>query len=202
MNNLSTDLISLLYALLPGFVAAWVYHSLTAHRKDLPFERVVHALIYTVIIQVFVILFRDIYFVIGRFYSFGTWSEDSALVNSLVVAVLFGLISARYSNNGAFHLLLRNWGWTRRTSHPSEWYSAFSRELRWIILHLKGGRRLYGWPEEWPDHPDRGQFVIDQPEWLLDDGQRAPSMSKPPLSSVQRAWVRAWSNHLFGIRPF
>ena len=41
-------------------------------------------------------------------------------------------------------------------------------------MHLSDGRRLYGWPEEWPDHSDAGHFLMDQPEWLLDDGQRAP----------------------------
>lgn len=40
------------------------------------------------------------------------------------------------------------------------------------MLHLKGGRRLYGWPEEWPDQPDKGHFLIAEAEWLLDDGSR------------------------------
>jgi hypothetical protein len=48
------------------------------------------------------------------------------------------------------------------------------RQRRWIILHMKEGRRLYGWPEEWPDQADKGHFVIDQPEWVREDGSRIP----------------------------
>ncbi|MNF14062.1 hypothetical protein D3C80_2161250 [compost metagenome] len=31
-------------------------------------------------------------------------------------------------------------------------------------------RRLYGWPLEWPSEPSQGQFVIEEPTWLNDDG--------------------------------
>ena len=61
-----------------------------------------------------------------------------------------------------------------RTSYPSEWYGAFARQKRWVILHLNDGRRVYGWPEEWPDQSDKGHFVLDEPEWLLDTNKRAP----------------------------
>lgn len=42
------------------------------------------------------------------------------------------------------------------------------------ILNLTGERRLYGWPEQWPDQSDRGHFILQQPEWVLDDGTNAP----------------------------
>jgi hypothetical protein len=67
------------------------------------------------------------------------------------------------------------WAWTHRTSHPSEWFSAFSNHnRRYVILHLKDGRRLFGWPDEWPDACDRGHFVVSECEWLLPTGERAP----------------------------
>ena len=43
-----------------------------------------------------------------------------------------------------------------------------------MILHLTDGRRLYGWPEEWPDQADKGHFVLSQTEWLLENNERAP----------------------------
>ena len=54
-----------------------------------------------------------------------------------------------------------------------------------MTLHLVDGRRLYGWPEEWPDQPEKGHFVLDQPQWLLDSGERAP------LYKVERFVVSA-----------
>jgi len=41
------------------------------------------------------------------------------------------------------------------------------------LLHLDGDRRLRGWPEQWPDQPDKGFFILAEPEWVLDD-QTAP----------------------------
>ena len=43
------------------------------------------------------------------------------------------------------------------------------------VLHLKGERRLYGWPTEWPSRPDEGHFLIEEGEWLDDDGERRPA---------------------------
>ena len=62
---------------------------------------------------------------------------------------------------------------TKETSYPSEWYSAFSENPDcYVVLHLSGERRLYGWPEEWPSRPDEGHFRIAEGEWLTKDGQR------------------------------
>lgn len=43
---------------------------------------------------------------------------------------------------------------------------------RYVYLHLTSGRRLYGWPEEWPDEPGKGHFRLAQAEWILDDNER------------------------------
>ena len=67
----------------------------------------------------------------------------------------------------------------------SEYRAAMLIGFAGFVLHLAEGRRLYGWPEEWPDHPDSGHFLIDQPEWLLDDGRRAP------LYNVEKTLVPA-----------
>ena len=31
---------------------------------------------------------------------------------------------------------------------------------------------MRGWPEEWPDQGGKGHFLIQAPEWLLDEGVR------------------------------
>ena len=64
-------------------------------------------------------------------------------------------------------------GYTKETSHPSEWYSTFVRhgENSYIVLHLQGERRLYGFAEEWPSDPKNGHFRIAEAEWLTADGE-------------------------------
>ena len=41
------DVLNLIYALMPGFVAAWIFYGLTAHPQKTPFERTIQALIFT-----------------------------------------------------------------------------------------------------------------------------------------------------------
>lgn len=176
MEVLTEDLIRLFYDLLPGFLAAWVYYGLTPHEKPSPFERVIQALIFTVIVRALFIVFQKAVLVIWDKGS-PEWltTENGSLVLSVVIAVAIGLVFAKLTNNDSLHRWARKLRLTRQTSFPSEWYSAFAREARWVVLHLRGERRLYGWPEEWPDSPEQGHFLITQPEWLLEDGSRAPS---------------------------
>jgi hypothetical protein len=163
VEGVSSELVKLLFALLPGFVAAWVFYGLTAHPKTSSFERVVQALIFTAIVQPITSGIGWALNGIGQVVGLGAWSEDCRLFWSLLVALDVGLVVAYFANNDRFHSWMRTRGLTSRTSYPSEWFSAFSRQKRWIILHLAGERRLFGWPEESPDHPDSGHFVMDQP---------------------------------------
>ena len=47
MNWASSEVVTILAFLLPGFVATAVFHSLTAHPKPNEFDRIVQALIFT-----------------------------------------------------------------------------------------------------------------------------------------------------------
>ena len=83
---------------------------------------------------------------------------------------MLALMTVYWSNHDTMHGILRRLGITKETSYPSEWYSTFWRlNDCYVVLHLKGERRLYGWPEEWPSQPDRGHFRISEGEWLGND---------------------------------
>ncbi|WP_425032221.1 hypothetical protein [Pelagibius sp.] len=56
MDSINEDIVGLLQYLLPGFLAAWVFYGLTAHQKPSQFERVIQALIFTLIVQAIVSL--------------------------------------------------------------------------------------------------------------------------------------------------
>ena len=161
--------------LLPGFIAAWVFHGLTSHKREGIFERVVHALIFTTFVQAGIGVTKEL--LTKAFPSgtpvFGPWTEDKAVALSVAYAIALGLVFAVLANSDLLHAFLRCCKLTGRTSYPSEWYSAFShRSKHFLILYLRDGRRLYGWPNEWPDNPDQGHFVLDEPEWLVENGER------------------------------
>lgn len=170
----SSEVIDVLVFLLPGFVAASIFYSLTSHPKPVAFDRVIQALVFTVIVQVTVTVISIVTNV--------TWKEDLTPVISVLIAVVLALITVYWSNNDLIHRILRRLNVTKETSYPSQWYSTFWRlEGCYVVLHLKGERRLYGWPEEWPSQTDRGHCRISEGEWLTDnnknDGKSAPEIS-------------------------
>ena len=174
MDNISKDLISLLHYLLPGFITAWIFYAFTSYPKPSQFERVVQALIFTVIIQTTIYLVKTALIFVGGFYAVGTWSEPSRLIWSILCAVIFGLLICYFANNDKVHAVFRKLGVTRETSYASEWFGAFLKNVTYIVLHLEDERRLYGWPLEWPSEPHSGHFLITDASWLDDKGGEIP----------------------------
>lgn len=224
MDWLPANLESSVKALLAGFVAAWIFHGLTAHPKASPFERGVQALIFTAIVRVVLIPIRWMLFLLGYPLSYllplAAWSDDVDFVWSMLLAVVIGFTFSWAANRDLPHSLLRgdapqnaNLGpeperksmrWlrafycnlpgrlkklkiTKKTAYPSEWFNIFNedRDEHYVVLHLAGERRLYGWVAEFPDRPETGHFCLHQPVWLLDTGEERP------LPTVERTLVRA-----------
>lgn len=170
----SSEIIAVISYLLPGFLAAWIFYGLTAHPRREPFERIVQALIFTAIIQA---MTYGVQICTSRATSiavFGAWSREVAMIWSVFNAVLVGLVFCVFANRDWLHKFLRWSGITKRTSFPSEWFSAFNRDKRYVVLHLDGDRRLHGWPVEWPDSSDSGHFKMCDASWLLEDNQFVP----------------------------
>jgi hypothetical protein len=173
MDLPSSDLLDLFMKLIPGFLAAAVFHSLTPYPKRDVFERVVVAIIFTLFAQIAVAAIHAIATWIGTFgIVSATWSEQLDLFWGAVVGVLLGVGWAHVINNGWSHVALRKIGTTKRNSLPTQWYSTFSRYDRFVVLQFKDGRRLMGWPTEWPDEPESGHFALNRPSWVNDDGSR------------------------------
>ena len=169
MGWASSEAVSVLSFLLPGFVAAAVFHSLTSYPKAKEFDRVVQALIFTIIAQAIV---QGIQGMARLVKSESSWIAEFEILVSVCIAVAVAIVVVYLSNHDTLHGLLRRLGVTKENAYPSEWYSTFYRNSDcYVILHLQGQRRLYGWPEEWPSLPDQGHFRIAEGEWLV-EGKR------------------------------
>jgi hypothetical protein len=185
MDIPSKSAIEILMYLLPGLVTAEIVHNLTPAPRPAPFERVVQALIFTLVVQVLVVSARAGCLLGGRhIVQFGPWTENVRLVWSAALAAILGLILAHVLNTDRLHRVLRRLNITHQTSYSSEWYGALCRNDGFVVLHLSGQRRLYGWPEEWPSGPDKGHFVMALAEWLDEERRIA-------LSGVEKILIRA-----------
>ena len=171
MESISNNVVTILQFLLPGFIAAWIFYSLTSYSKPSQFERVVQALIFTLFIQALVIFTKYLLLKVGVYWSVGNWSESSSLIVSIKIAIMFGVVFSYFANNDKIHKYLRDKGITRETSYPSEWFGSFLNNVTFVVIHFNDERRLYGWPIEWPSEPTNGHFVIADPSWL-EEGEK------------------------------
>lgn len=169
MPEISKDLIALLSYLLPGFLVAWLFYSLTSHQKPAQLERVIQALIFTLLVNGLVLLEREVFLLIGRKFSVAEWNKDSELICSIFTAIVFGLVSAYVTNTDVLHKWLREKNISKQSSHPSEWCTTFSFNDTYVALELKDGRRLYGWPKIWPSNFEKGHLYITEPSWIHGD---------------------------------
>ena len=172
MSWASSEAVAILSFLLPGLVAVTVFHMFTSHPKPSEFERIVQALIFTILVQAI----AELLLWIGRLLGHDAqWREESEIMVSVGVALILGLIAVSLSNTDMLHRFMRFLRLTKETSYPSELASAFHHNPDcYVVLHLQGQRRLYGWPEEWPSRPAKGHFRIAEGEWLIGD-ERIPA---------------------------
>lgn len=172
MEEASREAIALLQYLLPGFLAAWVFYGLTPYEWPTQFERIIQALILTLIIQAIVFLEQLILDQLGRPLTWSISDESSRLIASTITAFFIGLLFSLCANHDTFHALARKLRISQETSFPSEWFGAFSSEVTYVVLQLNDERRVYGWPREWPSDPKEGHFVMEEPSWLTKDGSQ------------------------------
>ncbi|MCE5273457.1 DUF6338 family protein [bacterium] len=185
MESFSTELISVLQFLLPGFVTAWVFYGLTSFPIPSKFERVVQALVFTIIIQFCVLSEKWIVLKIGSYFSYGEWNNYSEIFYSVLTALFIGVIFAYLSNSDKLHKIARDCGITRETSYPSEWFGTFLNNRTFVVLHLKDERRLRGWPSAWPSDPNKGHFVLEEASWIPD----IESDKEIPLDGVKSIMI-------------
>lgn len=166
--DIPTDLLTVIFKLSPGFLAAWIFSGLTPYRKPSPFERMIQALVFTTFIEVGIVCVRELLFFLGRWIELGKWTSDSQIVTSIIVSLILGLLFAALANNSTVHDILWKLKITHNSSYPSEWFEAFARKKKYVTLHLKDERRILGWPSGWPNYHNEGQFVLENPSWLCD----------------------------------
>ena len=189
MGEISKDILTLLSQLLPGFVTAWVIFGLTSYPKPAQFERVIQALIYSFLVGAMVAVEERVLTFAGAYIQFGIWDKSSELVASAISAIALGLTFSYFSNNDKFYAFARRRSMTTRTAYPSEWYGAFTALQRYVVLHLNDGRRISGYPVEWPSDPAAGHFHLVDAAWVNDDRTEIPLVGDQSVLSKQTAFV-------------
>ena len=147
------------------------------------------ALIYTVVINSLVDVLGWGFLALGKTgFSIAEWSSTAKVLWSVFFALLFGFLLTFLYNNDLLHKLLRKLKITNQTSYPTEWYGTFSETHLYVVLHLTDGRRIMGWPLEWPSSPKNGHFVLENAAWLVETDGKSDEIE---LSNVEKIMLDA-----------
>lgn len=190
MDSVLAEALPVLQAVMPGFVVTFIFYWLSDAPKPGQFERVIQALMSTVVIQVVVDVIRSLSLLVGQYHSLGPWTDNVASGCKITIAVGSGLLLARWANSDAIYSVFRDLKLTSRSA-DGEWRFAHrTQKDRGVTLQLKDGRRLAGYPRAWPTDPATGHYLIIQPTWIV-DGRYEPAdrITSMLISIADVAWT-------------
>ena len=188
-NNLTpfydNETLHVLLALLPGLVTVAIVHALTVRQNLAPLERIIQALLYTFLNHVF----WQIAVVLINLKWDWKPSINGNLIGLFLCGAFLGLAMTLVINHDWLHGLLRLCRITKSTSRPNEWYDAFYRWDEYVVVHLRDGRRLFGWPRLYPDTATEGHLILEDAEWLFDEAKYSPAENRLhimiPVGSIE-----------------
>ena len=164
------ELLPILVFLLPGFVSSGIVEMLVVRKSRETFDKCVEALIFTTInLAVFFIarwlleLIPHVHFGKDNYFTAG----NLTLMTASSVAI--GIVCANEATNEHIFKRLRDRRITRKTLKVSTWNETFVSEQRWVIVHLKDDRRIYGWPLFYADDPADRAIYLQPASWLRED---------------------------------
>lgn len=170
MEFLQSDIVKILFQLLPGFVSCLIIFNTTYIKPRNEFEYVVAALVFTAITQAFVYGIKMVHiWAMVRVHKIAEWDDLFNLPLSMAIAGVLGLIFAHLITNGKLYGLLIDKKISMLTGFPSEWYQLFETYSGFVILHLDDQRRIHGRIYDWPSEPNVGHFVLEDASWLVEE---------------------------------
>ena len=172
--NLSIEVVNALLLLLPGFMSGQIYYSLFRVIEVSPFRRTLEAIIFSFILYLCVSPFFEWEPLAQVLSNDGVvkyrFSDSiSYTVVSLVGVVLIPLIIGFCYFNDHIHRLLRKLTITTKSSRGNTWNDVLASQERYVVVILKDGRRIRGYPTMFSDDPSEGYLYLYNPAWLNDD---------------------------------
>jgi uncharacterized membrane protein len=160
--SLSTETLTLLVVLLPGFVSAKLIRWLCPRPQQTEMEKLVDALLYSFIAYVvFTLIFGHVQHL----------TRLHVAVLAIISMGLAGTISF-VTTNDSVGGILRSLRFTDRTTRPSVWHDVFHKYGGYVLVELADGRCILGWIEFYSDFPNPPALFLSDACWIEPNGNR------------------------------
>ncbi len=171
--RLTTETLALFLLLMPGFVSSAVLNAIVVRQTK---SRIRH-----VIIEALVFSFL-IYACLAPFFAgspvsvevrtgedrttYQPIADPEFLISAIGLAILFALaVSASITHD--LHMRMLRWmRLTHRTARDNTWIDIFIDQRRYVEVTLTDGRRLFGWPQYYSNHPEEGLLYLYDAAWI------------------------------------
>ncbi len=98
-------------------------------------------------------------------------ADPEFLISAIALAILLALIVGASITHDLHMRLLRWMRLTHRTARDNTWIDIFIDQRRYIEVTLTDGRRLFGWPQYYSNHPEEGLLYLYDPAWIDNAGK-------------------------------
>jgi len=171
--NVTFETLAVLAILLPGFLASAILNAVIVRKPLDAFSRLLEALAFSAAIYSVPVV---VVFVggtnLGVFQSGISSGDYPAGVGYFALAVLLLTIAipilAGASITHDVHMrLLRKLKITDKTARETVWFDVFTDiSDRYVVVNLRDGRRLLGWPQYYANTPEEGTIYLFDPYWI------------------------------------
>jgi len=175
--DLSGGTIQVMLVLLPGFLSSTILNAITARSPRTNLIIVFEALAFSLAVYIVSVIFMAVLMIKAIGDTNLLYTTIQYLVVGIVAIILPCAIG--FSINHDIHMsLLRSLGITRRTARESVWADIFNdQHRRYVVVNLRNGQRIQGWPLYYSDTPEEGTLFLEEPAWINADG-KMESMKK------------------------
>lgn len=175
------EALGVLLVLLPGFVSAHLVQLLAARRKQSELDKVIEALILSLLLYLVTLPFFRYSLPIawrsadanhtGSGQIFIVWPHLAALA---VLAVVLGAIYAASINHDWLTAPFRWLKISERSARSSVWNDVFSDLEGFVQVGLSGGRSVIGWIRNYSDEDETHVLFLEDAAWVDEEGNELP----------------------------
>ena len=176
--RLTAEALVLFVLLVPGFVSSTVLSAIVVRQSK---QRTSHVIIEALVFSL--LIYTCLSPVFGgspinleiRTNEGGTTylpnADPQFLISAIALAILLALIVGASITHDLHMKMLRWMRLTHRTARASTWIDIFvDQRRRYVEVTFADGRRLFGWPQYYSNHPGEGLLYLCQPAWI--DGEK------------------------------